>query len=379
MLQRIINRWREPGGYREILVMALPLILSTGSWSVFMFVSRMFLSWYSPEALAASVPASIMEYTVVSLFQGTASYAGTFVAQYYGARQNDRIGPVIWQGLCVALIGGALILTLYPISPWLFRIIGHAPAVRANECVYFQILCLAGFPAIANTVLSAFFSGLGRTLPVMAVNVAGMLINLIFCYLLIFGKFGFPEMGMAGAGWAAVIASYSGLLIYCLLVFTKTHEREFKLLGRRRLEPALFARLLRFGVPSGLHLVADAAGFTLFLLFIGRLGVVPLAATNIAFNINTFAFMPMLGLGTAVSVLMGQYLGRERPDLASRAVYSAFHMVFVYMTLVAATYVLVPDLFIYPYAAKADPSVFPAIRGMARILLCFVAFYSLFD
>ncbi|MFH0922372.1 MAG: MATE family efflux transporter, partial [Fibrobacterota bacterium] len=89
-------RWREPGGYREILVMALPLILSTGSWSIFMFVSRMFLSWYSPEALAASVPAGIMEYTVVSLFQGTASYAGTFVAQYYGAGQKHRIGAGVW-------------------------------------------------------------------------------------------------------------------------------------------------------------------------------------------------------------------------------------------------------------------------------------------
>ncbi|MFH0921528.1 MAG: MATE family efflux transporter, partial [Fibrobacterota bacterium] len=284
-----------------------------------------------------------------------------------------------WQGIYVAFIGGSLVMLLYPASPWIFRMVGHAPVIQANECVYFQILCLAGIPAVLNAVLSAFFSGLGRTLPVMLVNLGSMVINLIFCYLLIFGKFGFPEMGMAGAGWAAVIAAFSATIVFCFLVFTRANDREYGILGAWRFDPALFSRLLRFGVPSGLHLIADAAAFTLFLLFVGHLGVVPLAATNIAFNINTIAFMPMIGLGITVSVLVGQFQGRNRPDLAARSVMSVFHMVFVYMVIVAASYVLIPDVFIYPYAAKSDPVVFPAIREMTLVLLMFVAFYSIFD
>jgi MATE family multidrug resistance protein len=111
----------------------------------------------------------------------------------------------------------------------------------------------------------------------------------------------------------------------------------------------------------------------------GRLGTIPLAATNIAFNIGMLAFMPMIGVGIAVSVLVGQAIGKERPDLAARGVYSAVHMTFVYMTAVAALYVLVPGLFLYPFAAQAEPESFAPIREIAVVALRFVAVFSLFD
>ena len=88
----IKQKWNHEAGYRELLVVALPLIVSTGSWSVQQFVDRMFLAWYSPEAMAASMPAGITNFTVMSLFIGTASYTGTFVAQYNGAGQKDGWG-----------------------------------------------------------------------------------------------------------------------------------------------------------------------------------------------------------------------------------------------------------------------------------------------
>ena len=80
------NRWYAEGGYGEVLRIAIPLIISTGSWSVQHFVDRMFLTWYSPEAIAAAMPAGILNFTITCIFIGTASYVGTFVAQYYGAR-----------------------------------------------------------------------------------------------------------------------------------------------------------------------------------------------------------------------------------------------------------------------------------------------------
>ena len=87
IIRWLINRWRCEGGYRHILVLAFPLILSTSAWSLQTFVDRMFLVWYSPEAVAASMPAGMLNFTVMSLFIGTAGYAGTFVAQYYGAKE----------------------------------------------------------------------------------------------------------------------------------------------------------------------------------------------------------------------------------------------------------------------------------------------------
>jgi MATE family multidrug resistance protein len=112
---------------------------------------------------------------------------------------------------------------------------------------------------------------------------------------------------------------------------------------------------------------------------VGRLGTASLAATNIAFNINTLAFMPMIGGGIAISVLVGQYLGAQKPDIAQTAVYSGFHLTFIYMTSIAAAYVLLPDLFVAPFAHQADPEGFAEIYRNSIVLLRFVAVYCLFD
>ena len=133
IIRWLINRWRCEGGYRHILVLAFPLILSTSAWSLQTFVDRMFLVWYSPEAVAASMPAGMLNFTVMSLFIGTAGYAGTFVAQYYGAGIYRKIGPVVWQGTYIALAGGIVFLALIPLSRPMFAFIGHSPLVQSPE------------------------------------------------------------------------------------------------------------------------------------------------------------------------------------------------------------------------------------------------------
>lgn len=373
------GRWGREGGYREVLVMAFPLVLSTGSWSVQHFVDRMFLAWYSPEAIAAAMPSGILNFTIMSLFIGTTSYVNTFVAQYYGARSFERIGPALWQGIYLSLLGGLVVLGLIPLAGPIFALVGHGVAVQENEVVYFQYLCLGGAPVIASSALSGFFSGRGKTWPVMWVNVLITAVNLVLDYLLIFGKAGFPEMGMKGAAIATVIAGFVGFFAYVALIFRPSYDAVYRTLSGFRPERELFMRLMKFGFPSGVQFFLDMAGFTAFVLILGRLGTVSLAATNIAFNINTLAFMPMIGFGIAVSVLVGQYIGRGRPDLAQRSAYSGFGMTFAYMSSVAVLFVVVPEVFVTPFTSRAGVGVFSDIERLSILLLRFVAFYSVFD
>jgi MATE family multidrug resistance protein len=378
-LLRIKNRWYGDGGYGEVLGIALPLIVSTGTWSVQHFVDRMFLTWYSPEAIAAAMPAGILSFTITCIFIGSASYVGTFVAQYYGAKQYERCGPSLWQGIYIALIGGVVMVMLIPLAGLLFRSIGHAPEIQECERVYFKILCLGAAPVIASSAVSAFLSGLGRTRPVMWVNIFVTLVNLILDWLLIFGHWGLPEMGIAGAGIATVSALCFNILVYFILISHSSYSKKYATIKGWRFDRQLFARLVRFGFPSGVHFFIDIAGFTVFILLIGRLGIVSLAATNIAFNISTLAFMPMIGMGIAISVLVGKRLGENRPEVAERATYSTFHLTFVYMTIIALFYVVWPDLFMAPFAAQSDSTQFAPIRELTVVLLRFVALYSIFD
>ena len=172
MINRMVGRWRCESGYREVLIVGIPLILSTSMWSVQHFTDRMFLAWYAPEAVAASMPAGLVNFTVMSFFVGTASYVGTFVAQYYGANRPERIGPVLWQALYVAMLAGVVHLCLIPFVPTIFRVVSHEPLVQRYEIIYMQVLCLAAGPGTANAAMSGFFAGRGKTWPVLWVNVA---------------------------------------------------------------------------------------------------------------------------------------------------------------------------------------------------------------
>jgi MATE family multidrug resistance protein len=325
------------------------------------------------------MPAGMVNFTMVSIFMGTAGYVNTFVAQYYGAKRFHRIGPALWQGVYMSLIGGLVILGAIPFAEPIFRLVGHSPQIQQHEVEYFRILCLGGFFYIASYALSGFFSGRGKTWPVMWVNTLTTVVNLVLDYALIFGRWGFPEMGIIGAGMATVAAGAFSFFLFLAILAGGNTNRKYHTIKGWRSDRELFVRLLRFGFPSGVQFFLEIAGFTGFVLVVGRLGTTSLAATNIAFNINTLAFMPMIGFGIAISVLVGQYLGADQPRLAQSATYSGFHLTLAYMLAIGAAYVLVPDIFVAPFAHQADPQSFGEIYRYSVVLLRFVAVYCIFD
>ncbi|HUU35721.1 MAG TPA: MATE family efflux transporter, partial [Vicinamibacterales bacterium] len=137
--------------------------------------------------------------------------------------------------------------------------------------------------------------------------------------------------------------------------------------------------LMRFGLPSGLTGMLDVLVWAMFVGLIGRLGTTHLTATTAAFSINQLAFMPMLGIGVALSTLVGRRQGEHRPDVAAHTVWSGIHLVTVYMFTIAACYVLVPRLFLAPLAAYADPAEFRTYAATTIVLLRYVALYTVFD
>jgi MATE family multidrug resistance protein len=167
--------------------------------------------------------------------------------------------------------------------------------------------------------------------------------------------------------------------VYTGVILRGEYRRRYGTLSGWRFEPALFARLLRFGLPAGLQFSMEILAFALFMVIVGRLGTAPLAASGIAFNLNMIVFMPMLGFGLAVSSLVGRYLGAERPEVAERATWSAIWMCLGYMLACCALYLSAPHLLLAPYAAGAEGRSFGEVAEITGVLLRFVAFYSLFD
>jgi MATE family multidrug resistance protein len=371
--------WNGPGGGREVLVLAYPLMLAHMSFTVQTFVDRLLLTWYSAEAVAGAVTGLFTTLSVMALFSGTGEYLTTFIAQYVGAGRPNRVGPAMWQGFYFSLGAGVLIAALSPLAEPVFALAGHSAAVRHNEVSYATILLWGAFPVVLMATLATFFAGRGETRVVLLVNLLSTAVNVVLDWLWIFGRGGFPRGGVAGAAWATVVSQAVGAIVFILLILRPTHRRAYATLSGWRFESGLFLRLLRFGLPSGLQYSLEILSFAIFLMIVGRIGTAPLAASGITFNLNMIVFMPTLGLGVAVSALVGRYLGAERPEVSERATWSAFWMSLVYMTACGALYLLAPHALLLPYAAGADPAVFAEIETISVVLLRFVAVYSLFD
>jgi len=185
-------------------------------------------------------------------------------------------------------------------------------------------------------------------------------------------------MGVKGAAIASVI-SQALTLVVGVICFLRTAHATTAMHEAWRPNFALMGRVLRYGAANGVQFMLDMVGWTTFMLLIGRISVTALAATNIAFQLNGIAFFPIIGFAMATSTLVGQNLGKNKPDLADRAVWSSIHVSLLYTGAIMLLYIGLPGLLVAPFGAHADPAEFAPVREMTVVILRFVAIYCLFD
>jgi len=306
---------------------------------------------------------------------GLAGYTGTFVAQYYGTGQHARIGAAVWQGIRLGVYACPLFVAAYFAAPFIFRLAGHEASIAALEIHYFQLLMFSAPAVVISAAQSAFYSGRSRTLVVMAVDIAAVLLNIALDYLLILGRGGFPEMGIGGAAIATTIALWAKVGVYALLMFRRRERSEFGLVQGWRQDTPLLTRILRFGAPNGAQMLVEAVAFAMLIMLVGKFGKLALTATTLALNINAVAVVPMVGLGIAVSIATGQQTARKKPRLARRATRTALLIGLTYAATCSVFYLLAPGLFLSAHAAGADAANFAEIEQVTTILLRFIAVY----
>ena len=284
------------GGFAEVFAIALPLILSNSCHAVNMFFDRLMLAKYSNEAVSAAFTGGLTNFTIACIFIGTIGYTGTFVAQYAGAGKPERIGCSVWQGLWMAVFGGLLLFTGIWWAEPLFSMFGHEPAIAAEEIRYFTVCCKGGWVYLATCALACFWTGRGKTITVLLVSFAITVFNLPLNYLFIFGWNWIPEMGTAGAAWGTVGSEFAGVIIYMLLFLRSSNRKKYKT-GVPYMDFSLLKRMLRFGLPSGIHLAVDLIAFNTFGLLLGCYGAAVHEASSITFGINNIALSPVIGIG----------------------------------------------------------------------------------
>ncbi|MBO7237991.1 MAG: MATE family efflux transporter [Elusimicrobiaceae bacterium] len=366
----------QQGSVKELWLLSYPLIVTMGAQVVMQFVDRMFLAWYSHEALAACVPGGILALTFGSLFAGLAGYTSVFIAQYHARKKYASVSISLWQGILLALFSWGILVTLTPLGNELIRFFDHGAQVVPLEIKYFTILNLFSGLAILNNALASFFSGRGKTKIPMWVALIGNVSNIVVNYGLIFGKWGLPQWGIVGAAWATVIGGASMSVCFGLLILRARKKYKLgKLAGFYR---PIFVRMLRYGVPNGFGFLMDVMSFTLFTFMVGHIDVISLQASNIVMSMQPVVFMVILGLGMGIQILISRYQGINRADLSLRVVKSACKLGYAYAGVVAAAFFCFPEFFIHLFITPGSPDS-ALITAKALPLVRLVSFFVLGD
>ncbi|MCU0703397.1 MAG: MATE family efflux transporter [Fimbriiglobus sp.] len=371
-----------PGGFRELLQLAVPLVLSAGFLTLQLSLDRIFLTWNGNDEAAASMSAVMLFSTLFGLLQHTAQYTSVFVSQYLGAGRPERVGPVLWQAFRMTAIGGCLFLLLVPaVGPiaWVFETIGHAPEVARLEAEYFCSLCLSAPAAAVVAVVNAFYSGRGKTWAVLVVNAVGLGVNAPLAYAWILGEWGFPRLGPAGAGYATACGAAAAAVFGLGLLLPRRFETEFRIRSGWRLDAPLLRRMLRFGLPNGLMHAVDMTAWTVFVFLTGLMSKLEAAATTVAFTINLVAFLPLVGIGQGVEILVGRRQGEGRPDRSEQTTWAGMKLNLGYALAVSVLYAVVPWVFTWPFGVWAKDEEWSQLQPVVQTLLLFVAVYTVGD
>ena len=271
---------------------------------------------YSALDLAGVALGSSILWPLMLLVMGLIQAVTPTVSQLNGAKNYKEIGEVIRQGLWIALIGGLLISVILNQIGFVYALLDVDPKARPISIAYLQMTSL-GLPAVTCFFCLRFLAeGMNFTKPALYIAVCGLLLKAPLNYVLIYGKFGFPEMGGVGCGIAQAIIMWFQLIAITIVV---SRPRFDKVNWRSKFSPPDWSRikpLLKLGIPIGATIFAEMGLFALTTLLLGRYGAEVVASHNIAMSINGLFFMPALALGMASTIRIGFRIGAGESEQA---------------------------------------------------------------
>lgn len=362
---------------RAHLALGLPLIGSHIAQMAIGMTDTIMLGWYDVEALAGLVLANSM-FIVMFLFgSGFAFAVMPLVAAAAEAGDQTRIRRVTRMGLWISAGFALAAVPVFWFSAPLLEAAGQNPELAAKAQSYLRIMGWSIIPALTVMVLKSYLSALERTRVQLFVTVSAALANVGFDYMLIFGNWGAPELGIRGAAIASLgvqLISVSVLALYALRTFP-----EHSLMVRIwRPDWEAMREVARMGWHVGVTTLAEVGLFTASSLLVGLLGTVPLAAHGIALQITSVSFMVPLGLSNAATVRAGRAFGRRDGVGLRQGAKAALLMGLVWSLVSVIVFLTLPELLVGGFIDPDEP-LRADILDIGRVLLAMAALFQLAD
>jgi MATE family multidrug resistance protein len=377
----------QSGSLKELWNLSYPLMISFLSLFTMVFVDRIFLSFYSTDALNAATSAGTLSWSIILGFSTLAGLSEVFVAQYNGARQFDRLGEPIWQMIWFSLL---TFLFFIPLGIFVPKIL-YGPLSPTNyEHQFFRYtMFVSSFPVLLAT-LTAFFVGQGKTAIIKWLGLLGNITNILFDWILIFGvKNWIPAMGVKGACIATVIGIGVQIAILLFLFLKQENRLHFGTM-KWKFNSELFLGCIKVGLPPAIFAFIELFGWSLFYTMMTMVSSTHILVSSICQSILLLFVFFGLGLEKGSAVVAGNLLGANKSELISKLFRSGLKLLSVFSIFIFLFFFIFPDflvnLFLNNSALEASTSAanfsaeyLEALRVYIKQGLWFIAIYMILE
>ena len=361
------------------LALAGPIVVTQLAHISLSFVDTIMVGRLGPEALAGVALGNTVFFNTQIFCMGILMAVGPMVSQAFGAKDDDAIGRSVRQGLWMTLTLSIFAFTIIFNGDKILALLGQTDENVATARGYLRAISWGVLPFLGFISMRSFLEAVSRPRIVTVIALVGVGMNVFLNYVLMFGKLGFPEMGLVGTGWASSGVFTFNFLVLLGYVAWQRDFRPYRIFSRLgKPDSHYFRELFRIGWPIGASLGVEMSLFMLTIIMMGWLGTTELAAHQIAVQCAAFTFMVPLGIGMATSVRVGQEVGQKDLHGASIAGFTGMGLSSGFMSIAAMLFWVIPTTIVSLYLRLDDPQNIPVV-DMAVQLLALAAIFQIVD
>ena len=361
--------------YRNIWDISYPIIISLVAQNLINVIDTAFLGRVGEVELGASAIAGLFYISLFMLGFGFGTGAQILMARRNGESNYHDIGKIFNNSIYFLLaLGLALFFIIKIFSPVFLKSFISSPAIYAATHEFLRFRIYGIFFAFMNVIFRAFYISITKTRMLTFAAVLMAAVNIILDYLLIFGNWGFPKMGIAGAGLASSIAEGSAALFFLFLTLRTVDIRKYGLFKRSKPDLAVVKKTLEISVYVMMQNFASLGGWFVFFMIVEHMGERTLAISNIIRSIYMVMMIPIWGFSSAVNTLVSNSLGAKHPDKVIPIIIKASKMSFLSILAVIAASLLIPRLIISIYTS--DPGLISATVPTLYVILGAMMLFS---
>lgn len=360
--------------YRKNLALAIPVILAQMGQVTVNLADNMMVGHVGTVELAAASFA-INVFHIGMLFGLGITFGLTpLVGQSFNINSPDTMGGWLKNGLLVHLFAAVLLALAMSAVVFFMDRMGQSPEVVKAAIPYYLIQVASLLPMMMFFSIKQFFEGIGNTRIAMAITIAANILNIGLNYILIYGKFGFPVLGLNGAGYATLISRLIMPVLFVVVVLKMpSFKVYFDYAAKALVDLAKMKRMMNMGLSIGMQMVIEILAFSLGAIMLGWISKESLAGHQVAIGMAAMTYMISFGLASGTTIRVSHAYGEQNKNELRHAIFASLHIVIAFMALMGVLFVVLRNHL--PLLFTSDPEVIRVAAG----LLIVGAFFQIFD